>query len=566
MVSLGGGRQLNGSMPYHRLQANALLEGHFSLADSIYQIDEGLAWYDGKVQQVWGLGVGLWLTPLEALSHWIGGEAFVGRVALGAAFVLLAFYCGSTAVKLAGCCRKPGAAVAVLWLILLCPALWTLARGRQSVFEETVLYAVVISLAILLAVIRVCCFASCLDLYLCSLLGAFVGFVRPTHAVYGVAGVLVCSLALLLRRRALGHVIGACLILAAGLTGLAWTNEVRFGSPWEFGHTLTVNSGAMVFLTRFHNPMEQVAAIDGISELFGLLFLGTQLPGGDVFASGLFPGQSSAVRWRGLNMSAFDISVPLMCVVAIGGALVWLWRRHGRHQCHRPTVLLTAGLVCWLLLTASVLARFYLRYPAIASRYLMDFAPALLAGLLLFWLGFMHRFPKVAIGTLSVWLLFEIGSAQVIRSGEPQGPAFEGRELPAAEGRRLPAFQGSYSIGQHPQYSEIAYNGYGWDDVTGYAGPIVMVAVDKPEFLELTVGERRGDPRDGSDVYRARIGHSELVLERVVKEDQGNRVIFRVPRAIQQRGGDELVFLCFVDGNDLDERNSTRMLRSIKWR
>src|SRR5215470_7189681 len=63
MLAAGGATwtRLYGPSPYHRLQADALLHGHLQIGDSIYNLDRSLAWYDGKIQQVWGLGVGLWL-------------------------------------------------------------------------------------------------------------------------------------------------------------------------------------------------------------------------------------------------------------------------------------------------------------------------------------------------------------------------------------------------------------------------------------------------------------------------------------------------------------------------
>src|SRR4051812_47956996 len=47
--------RLYASSPYHRLQVEALLDGRFSLSSSIEEIDHGLAWYNGRINQVWGL-------------------------------------------------------------------------------------------------------------------------------------------------------------------------------------------------------------------------------------------------------------------------------------------------------------------------------------------------------------------------------------------------------------------------------------------------------------------------------------------------------------------------------
>jgi len=83
---------LYSTSPYHRYQALALLHGHFYLSDSIYAIQPGLAWHNGQVHQVWGLGVGIWLLPFQAAWSLFGGGVFPDRIALAAAFALLGYY------------------------------------------------------------------------------------------------------------------------------------------------------------------------------------------------------------------------------------------------------------------------------------------------------------------------------------------------------------------------------------------------------------------------------------------------------------------------------------------
>src|ERR1700733_13146875 len=127
--------------PYHRYQGISLLNGHFSLADSIDAMQPGLAWHNGHIQQVWGLGVAFWLMPFQAIWRLLGGQVFPDRVALGLAFALLAFYAISTGLRIAKN-GDPWMGLGLMWLIILCPPLWTLARVSQSVFEQTVLYAI----------------------------------------------------------------------------------------------------------------------------------------------------------------------------------------------------------------------------------------------------------------------------------------------------------------------------------------------------------------------------------------------------------------------------------------
>src|SRR6266853_4283536 len=101
MLALQGGpfMRLRSESPYHSLQAKALLHGHFYIGQSLADVRPGLAWHDGHVQQVWGLGVGLWLAPFQAVWSLSGGNEFPDRVALGFAFALLGFYTAATGLR-----------------------------------------------------------------------------------------------------------------------------------------------------------------------------------------------------------------------------------------------------------------------------------------------------------------------------------------------------------------------------------------------------------------------------------------------------------------------------------
>ena len=62
---------------YTRIQLDSLLEGCFKLSSSITELQFDTAWYNGGVQQIWGLGTALWTMPFEWIS-W-----FFGRTSLG---------------------------------------------------------------------------------------------------------------------------------------------------------------------------------------------------------------------------------------------------------------------------------------------------------------------------------------------------------------------------------------------------------------------------------------------------------------------------------------------------
>ncbi len=571
--------QLHGISPYHRYQAGALLQGHFYLADSIAAIQPGLAWHDGQVQQVWGLGVGLWLLPFQAVWRLFGGKAFPERIALGVAFAMLAFYAACTALRMARQGNRM-LALGLLWSIVLCPALWTLARASQLVFEETVLYGVLVSLGILVSLVRVVWFGSRTDYLACCSLGAFAAWVRPTDAIYGLAAALMSAFFVWRRKRAahrppysafrpLCSSLPAIFLWLASMGLLAWTNEVRFGAPAEFGHRLTVSSGSMMYLTRFGNPFRQVPPLDAAKELFGLLFLNRDVRDAGAFAENLFPGQSSATRWRRLYLTAFDTSYAGVGLAASVVAIVWLALRQRRQptgSAEQPRTALVITLLVWSSASMAALGGFYLYYPAMASRYLFDFAPAVTGMVMLAWVLVSARWGKYLWPLLVAWFAFEIITAKAPTT--PVQHQHVEPALPKAIGNEIKDFGGLYTVAHHPAETGISGNGYGWDPETGSAAAVVSLAADKPEFLELRVSARHSLSGNGAgkDVYRAQIDGQELPLRSVQSDTAGCTVQFSIPPSVRSRRQDEVVFLCFCQGYDATERSSERVLHSVRWR
>lgn len=565
MLSLDGIR-LYESSPYHRYQAEALLQGHLYLADSIDALQPGLAWHDGRVQHVWGLGIGLWLLPFEAVWRVFSAQPCPDRIILGFAFALLAFFSGSTGLKLVRQDQR-ATGLGVMWLPVLCPALWTLARASQLVFEETVLYSVILSLGILVSLVRVASFSSRADYFLCCILGSYAVWVRPTHAVYGLGAVLLASVIVWLRGRNIKEAVLGLAIWPASLALLAWTNYARFGSPSEFGHHLTVSSGCMMYLTRFGNPCHEASVFQAAKELFGLLFL-VDPHGANTFAENLFPGQSPFTRWRRLDLTSFDLSYAVLALLTVLAAVLWLvWQRKKGLSWQQPRRVLILSLLLWSAFSAAILCWFYLYYPAIASRYLLDFAPAFMGFALLGWTILPGRWAKFAFPVLAGWLVYEIASAKVpVEEQHPQ-PAIR-LALPHTQGTPLKDLNGVYTPDHHPDKTVIAGNGYGWEPESGFASDVVSLVVDQPEFVELRVIERRAVDGETArkDTYQAQMDGMPLRLRAVTKEGDELKMTFVVPEKIRTRQQTETLFLCFSDGYDVDDRNSERFLFSIRWR
>jgi len=564
MLSLDGIRPYEIS-EYHRHQAEALLNGNLYLSDSLYALQPGLVWYNGHVQQVWGLGIGLWLLPFGATWRLFSHQPIPDRIVLGLAFALLAFFSASTGLRLIKD-GKTRIGFAVMCFIVLCPALWTLERASQEVFEETILYSIILSLAILVALIRMGAFSSRPDHFMCSALGSFAIWVRPTHGAYGLSAVLISSIIAWNSRRSLKESISGVMLWLASFIILCWANGVRFGAPSEFGHHLTISSGNMMYLTRFGNPFRTASAFQATRELAGLLFL-SDPRGVNAFAGGLFPGQTSIVRWRRLDLSAFDFAWAVVCITAVILGVVWLIRRKARYAATSKgsEASLIFAISAWSTVSFATLFSFYLYYPTIASRYLFDFSPALMGFAILIPALFSPSLTKYTIPLLAAWCIYEIASSKIPVQDQlpptPVGPAMQDVRTPTLE-----SFNGVYTVDQHPSATRIAGNGFGWDSRSGIAEDVISLAVDKPTFVQLRVSERRPQNGEiwGTDTYRAQIAGVSLPLRDVTRDKNMLNVTFDVP--VQLRMRTEFLFLCFSETYDEDDRMSERYLFSVSWR
>ena len=147
------------SLPY-RMQTDAFLRGHLDLSENPADTKFDMAWSEGGVQQVWGLGVPLWRLPFEILARAVGQPAFPDRVCL-AVFIALVTYvvlCTFTVDDsvhepgdwLCGILRNPLGIASVIILIAF-PPIIMLCRGAFNVYEEAVVYSYYYAIALFAA-------------------------------------------------------------------------------------------------------------------------------------------------------------------------------------------------------------------------------------------------------------------------------------------------------------------------------------------------------------------------------------------------------------------------------
>src|SRR5207237_332062 len=137
---------------------------------------------------------------------------------------------------------------------------------------------------------------------------------------------------------------------------LGLTNYWRFGSPFEFGHRLTISSSSMMYLTRFGNPYRKTPFLQAIKELFGILFI-TDPRGRNAFSDHLFAGQAPFTRWRKLELTTFDLGYLAVLLIGIVGTTISLLRRR-KHAFQKYEHFISFSLLSWTSLSAAGLAYF----------------------------------------------------------------------------------------------------------------------------------------------------------------------------------------------------------------
>ena len=247
------------NMTYRR-QTEAFLRGDLALDNDPRQLGYDMAWSEGGVQQVWGLGVPAWRIPFELTAKATGQGAFPDRVALAVAIALLVCALLRLAEPLSKRERFAGAT-----LLLLFPPFLALCRTNFDVYEEAQAYMYLVGIALFGATLGVVRRPTVSRYAILGLLSGLAPFVRPMLLCYAFASIFLAWV--FARRQGAPR---ACFWMALGLfvagCGLLFlTNHLRFGSGLEFGHRLNVNVFLpMMYATRFENPVVTAPSCRGL--------------------------------------------------------------------------------------------------------------------------------------------------------------------------------------------------------------------------------------------------------------------------------------------------------------
>ncbi len=377
------------AQPNYRAQVDAFLSGRLALTEAPEGALHDLSWTDRGVQQVWGLGVPMWQTPFEVVGRAIGLTPFPDRIPLFC-WLVLVMYASLRAWWRVDQPWWRGAAS--MFVTALLPGFVTLVRGRMGVYEEAATYAYGAAMLLLAGTERLRQSPSRARYLSLVAAAGLTGLLRPTVWFYGLATLIVASV---VRRPRLAELALGVTLFVAGGAALYATNVERNGSPLEFGQRLNLEPlPGNLYATRFSYPFQRVGLIEASKELVGGLFGQPERHWKRTFYDrDLHVWQSDVPRWREYYFTTFSWPyLPLLLAGLVLGVVAWR-RRDGPER----------WLVAWAVLGGAPLAAFYLRTPSIASRYLLDLAPAFAALLLIVWWAVARR-PLAFAVLAAAWL------------------------------------------------------------------------------------------------------------------------------------------------------------------
>jgi hypothetical protein len=312
-----------------RRQTQAFLAGSVAVNSHPSALGPGMAWAGGGVQQVGGLGVPAWRLPFDAVAKGLGWTGFPDRLAFGLFMAAIVFWI-LRGLTVSPSCHDPGEwissiaqqpeTMACALLLVFFPPFLSLCRSGFGFHEESSAYAYLLSIALLVGAVQFVRKPR-LPLY-CGLAASagLAGFFRPAALAGGIASLTISFYYTRVWQWARWKSLLGVLLFGLGTAALFATNHLRFGSGFEFGSGLTVETtnGAM-FASRFSHPYASEPLFSAVRELFSILFLaGGRLTGDDWSRSGIFPGQSHTFRRRELNFSAYDLSFLVLMMLAWG--------------------------------------------------------------------------------------------------------------------------------------------------------------------------------------------------------------------------------------------------------
>jgi len=268
----------------HRLQADAFLHGKLSLSSHPFALPWDFTWSECGMQQNWGLGIPALMVPFEWIYRVCGWGPAPDRYIMVFYLTLMIIMLNITFRRIfLGLGFVPHQSIGILirwgliaW-ILFCPAMSNLIQGGQlkgsSTYNFTVYYGCMYSY-VLLSVLWMCILKPQRRIFIILCLASgFAWMIRPSLIVYGVVTAVLAAVGTFQETRSRRLILqGICCFLLGIMVNL-WTNDLRFGSPFEFGGSLQISGNPLpTYLLRFENPFLKEPILSAAKELFGATF------------------------------------------------------------------------------------------------------------------------------------------------------------------------------------------------------------------------------------------------------------------------------------------------------
>jgi hypothetical protein len=497
----GGG--LYSSDTRYRVQTDAMFRGTLALQPVPQGQRADWAWGIGS-QQVWGLGVPFLRMPGEVLARVIGQPSFPDRITLVALFAIVLFVATRAFDDV-----DPITRVAIQSVIGFLPMFAALSRTRLFVYEEAVEFAYLWAALQFVVVAGAERHKSSMWLWAAAAIAGVGAHIRPTLFLYGVVTMLVAG-AIVYRRRDLKAAIIATAIFAAGVGTVLWTNTLRFDHALEFGQR--VNSSRWVldqYAKTFDYPYAHLPLINAGRELLAALSgVGIHFNGVDFYGSGpaMHLWFDPTVRFREFYFTsgATWIVIALAVVGWFTGGPAFT-----RATASKPMVLRAWSIISFVMMTA-----FYIRMPTMTSRYTVDFAAAITAGVCALLLSLSVERRKMGVAAIGLILSYGFLTVSVspTHAAVPlvsQAEAARATPAPITSGPPIPS---AYRCGDAIDQVGVPFNGVGWNwsgDCSLDAGTTLFLSW--PDGSKCVQLELRGASPEDESVIEIAAGPIRLV-------------------------------------------------------
>lgn len=527
---------------HFRHQTDALLRFEMALSSSPTDLQPDLAWHRG-VQQVWGLGIPVLRMPFEAIGKRFGLDMFPDRIVFCFALALLLYLAHTVGLLRDNHLSYDTITVnrrMIIYPLMIAafPPFMTICRGPFFVYEEAAAYGYVVSSISILCSLIYYYKPSWTFAIGAGISSGLCALVRPTCAIYGMIAMCLCLKQPTKEAKWSKCICGVIYLLSAAL--MLYTNYKRFGSALEFGHKINFTGPELVQASRFTYEYANEPLIPAAKELLGALFLNSALS--DDISKSTFPLMSTTPRWRYFYHTLYDPSyLGLMSF-----AMLLLCRIQSQRLTSASKALTISFVtLCVFIGATGSIAQFlfYLRFHAIFSRYLVDFAPAFAFVLIgLFetlcltrsnqlrckWL--VDGLPTVIIMS---WWLWQNTNCKFRR--ESAGYSYSQIHQSYYTLRRLPAvWPSSYRVGSMTSpIADVSVNGDGWNYANGdlYHGAASFVIPSARQVCLLVSGVPIGElsAHRLEDTVALQVGSKSIRPDVVSAETPGVMLRYNIP-------------------------------------